>query len=91
LVSKEKQDTLETLEFFFEDDIMLKRFMEYFDGFTLEVDYSLYKKVKVQQLVLDGIPDLEIAKKVDLPYKAVWRIRDRFIKSRLYNYMKENR
>ncbi len=83
MVNQAALDSFETLEFFFEDDIMLQRFMEYFNEFTLEIDYSLYKNAKVRKLILEGLESPEIAKEVGLPYNSVWRARDRFLKKHL--------
>jgi len=87
MVSKNKQDSFETLEFFFEDDIMLERFMEYFNGFNLEVDNGLYKKNIAQRLMQEGISDMDIAAKIGIPYKVVWNIKDRLIKRGLLRHL----
>jgi len=86
MVSKNKQDSFETLEFFFEDAIMLRRFMDYFDGFNLEVDNSLYKNNLAQRMIRDGVPDMDIAEEIDIPYKVVWNIKDRLIKRGLLRH-----
>jgi len=90
MVSKNKQDSFETLEFFFEDDIMLERFMEYFDGFNLEVDNGLYKNNIAQRMIREGIPDMDIAAEIGIPYKVVWNIKDRLIKRGLLKHLEKD-
>lgn len=86
LVKKTKKETVEYLEFFFEDDIMLHRFMDYFDGFSLEVDSNVYKNMKAKEMIVAGVPNMEIAEKLDMRYRAVWNIKDRFLKRNLHKH-----
>ena len=86
MVNKSKQDAFEILEYFFEDDIMLKRFFEYFDDFNLEIDFSLYKRNIVKQMIYKGVSDMDIASTVNVPYGNVWRMKERLLKSGLLEH-----
>ena len=84
-----KQETYELLEFFFEDDIMLDRFMEYFDDFQLDVKYANYKRGTMKRMIKSGVHCLDIAEKTGITYKGVWVAKDRMIKKGLSKHIGE--
>jgi uncharacterized protein YerC len=86
MVSKEKQYAYEILEYFFEDDIMLKRFFEYFDDFNLVIDYQIYKQNTVKKMIMNGVPDTDIAKITGVAYGTVWRTKERLLKAGLLEH-----
>ena len=82
-----RKDTHDLLEYFFEDDIMLERFMEYFNDFQLDVNLETYTRIKMKRMIKDGVSCRDIADKIGTTYGGVWRSKDRLLKRELSKHI----